>query len=59
MVNKRFGRCQKNYLERIQKGTFDMNALAAIDLDSTFYLARIHFLNANRGGLMGDNKIHY
>ena len=49
----------ESYLERLEKGTYDDNPLEAILLDSTFYLARIHFLSTNRTGTFGgDNKIH-
>lgn len=49
----------KNYVLRLVKGVHDNNPLESIELDSTFYLARIHFLNNNRVGILGNNKVHF
>ena len=50
----------KSYLKRLEQGISDENPLEAIHLDSTFYIARIHFLNANKLlGTLGSNKIHF
>ena len=48
----------KSYLKRLEQGGMDENPLEAIRLDSTFYMARIHFLIVNKGGTFGPNKIH-
>lgn len=49
----------KSYLKRLKHDLSDENPLEAIHLDSTFYMARIHFLNVNRSGNLGPNKIHF
>jgi len=54
------------YLEFIRFQNLDVEGeqvqerlLSILNLDSTFYLPRIHFLNANRFGFDGNNEIHF